>query len=221
MQAVASATEELTASSREIGQQMERSSQIAAQAVEEATRTNTSVDGLALAAQKIGDVIQLIQQIAGQTNLLALNATIEAARAGEAGKGFAVVASEVKSLASQTAKATEEIATQVSGIQSATGETVTAIKNISATISQINQISTTIAAAVQEQTAATGEISKNVQQAAQGTVEISRSINKVTETTDKTGQASTQVLDVSTQLAGLADKLRAEVNQFLTTLRAA
>ena len=219
VQAVAGATEELTASSREIGEQMDKSARVAQQAVEEASRTSTTVDGLAQAAQKIGDVVQLIQQIAGQTNLLALNATIEAARAGESGKGFAVVASEVKSLANQTAKATEEISAQISGIQSATVETVTAIRNIGGTISQISQISTTIAAAVQEQVAATGEISRNVQQAAQGTTEISGSISKVTLSAGHTGETATHVLEASTELTDKGNKLRSEVEKFLVTLR--
>jgi len=219
VQSVASATEELTASSHEIAQQMDKSSKIAHQAVEEANNTNTTVNGLARAAQKIGDVVILIQDIAGQTNLLALNATIEAARAGEAGKGFAVVASEVKSLATQTAKATEEIAAQIADIQHATTATVNAIKNIGETIGQISQISTTIAAAVQEQSAATNEISRNVQQAAQGTTEISSSINKVTSSASQTGDTATQVLDASNKLADQAAKLRTEVDYFLTTLR--
>ena len=219
VQAVASATEELTSSSQEIGQQMDRSAKTAGQAVEEAERTNITVDELAKAAQKIGDVIKLIQAIAEQTNLLALNATIEAARAGEAGKGFAVVASEVKSLATQTARATEDIAAQISGIQGSTAATVKAIKNISETIGQINQISTTIAAAVQEQTAATGEISRNVQQAAQGTTEISMSINKVTQSAVETGETSSHVLKASGLLADQAMTLHIEVEKFLTTLR--
>ena len=163
VQAVATATEELSASSREIGEQTARSSKTAEQAVDDASKTNATVDGLAQAAQNIGDVVALIQQIAGQTNLLALNATIEAARAGDAGKGFAVVASEVKSLANQTAKATEEISGQIADIQNATKETVTAIKTIGQTISHISEISTTIASAVQEQTAATSEISRSFQ----------------------------------------------------------
>jgi len=220
LQAVAGATEELTSASREIGEQMDRSSKISQMAVEEARRTSATVDGLTQAAQKIGDVTQLIQQIAGQTNLLALNATIEAARAGEAGKGFAVVASEVKSLANQTAKATEEISSQITGTQGATTETVTAIEKISGTIAQISHISTTIAAAAQQQTAATSEISRNVQQAAQGTAEISGSINRLNKSAGQTGETATRVLDASTELADQGARLRGEVERFLTTLRA-
>jgi methyl-accepting chemotaxis protein len=220
VETVAGATEELTASSNEIGDQMNRSSRIAQQAVEETSRTNATVDGLAQAAQKIGDVVQLIQQIAGQTNLLALNATIEAARAGESGRGFAVVASEVKSLATQTAKATEEISAQIAGIQEATAETVRAIRNIGGTIGEISEISTMIAAAVRQQVSATGEISRSVQQASQGTTEISRSINKVTQTAGQTGETSAKALEDSAQLAQQAVNLRAEVGRFLKMLRA-
>lgn len=220
VQVVANATEELTGSSREISNEMEKSSRIAQQAVEETSRTNVTVDSLSQAAQKIGDVVQLIQQIAGQTNLLALNATIEAARAGDAGKGFAVVASEVKQLANQTARATEEIAVQISDIQSATSGTVTAIKSIDGTIDEINQISITIAGAVQEQTNATGKISRNIQQAAHGTAEISEHISMLAQSAGHTGENAGKVLDASTQLADQADRLRDEVDRFLKILRA-
>jgi methyl-accepting chemotaxis protein len=187
----------------------------------EAEQTSSVVNGLAEDAQKIGSVVQLIQQIAGQTNLLALNATIEAARAGDAGKGFAVVASEVKSLANQTAKATEEIAGQIAGIQQATTSTVSAIKGIGLSIGNISNVATAVAAAVQEQIAATGEISNNVQQAATGTQEISRNITGVAEAANQTGIAAESVLTVSQDLAKQAENLRAEVDKFLSALNKA
>jgi methyl-accepting chemotaxis protein len=218
VQAVAGATEEMTASSREIGQQMENASKMAIDAVAETNKTSTTVDGLARAAQKIGAVVELIQQIAGQTNLLALNATIEAARAGEAGKGFAVVASEVKSLANQTGKATEDISLQISDVQQATESTVAAIKAIGESISQISHVSTAIASSVQEQIAVAGEISANVQQAAQGTAEISRNIGGVAQASEETGAAANMVLSAANELAQQAENLRREVDQFLTAL---
>ena len=173
VQSVASATEELSSSVTEISRQVQESARMASEAVGQARTTNDRVSELSKAAARIGDVVELINTIAGQTNLLALNATIEAARAGEAGRGFAVVASEVKALAEQTAKATGEISQQISGIQGATQESVTAIKGISSTIEKLSEISSTIAAAVEEQGAATQEISRNVQQAAQGTQQVS------------------------------------------------
>jgi methyl-accepting chemotaxis protein len=221
VQTVATAAEELSSSVMEIGRQVEQSSKIANEAVGEADRTNTTVEGLNHAAQRIGEVVQLIETIAGQTNLLALNATIEAARAGDAGKGFAVVASEVKSLASQTAKATEEIRAQIGEIQGATGQTVEAIHNIGATIRQMSEIATAIASAVEEQGAATREIATNVHQAAQGTGEIATNIGGVSRAASDTGAAATQVLSSAGELARQSETLRRDVDQFLATVRAA
>jgi methyl-accepting chemotaxis protein len=221
VQTVASASEELSSSITEISRQVAQSAKMAGQAVEEARRTDRSVQGLADAAQKIGDVVKLINDIAGQTNLLALNATIEAARAGEAGKGFAVVASEVKSLATQTAKATEDIASQIGAIQQATHESVSAIQGIGKTIAEINEVAATIAAAVEEQGAATQEIARNVQQAAKGTGEVSTNITGVTTAAGETGTAATKVLESCTALTSEADRLRREVDSFLGNIRAA
>jgi methyl-accepting chemotaxis protein len=221
VQTVASATEELTASIGEIGQQVERSSQIAARAVEDARRTDTTVESLAKAADKIGEVVGLIQNIAAQTNLLALNATIEAARAGDAGKGFAVVASEVKSLANQTAQATEEIAAQIGAIQATTGEAVTAIRAIGATIGEMNQISAGIAAAVEQQGAATRDIAGNVHQAARGTDEVSTNIAGVSQASGEVGSAAGQVLAAAEELARQSDRLKDEMANFLRTVRGA
>jgi methyl-accepting chemotaxis protein len=221
VQTVAAAAEELSSSIAEISRQVAQSAQIAGQAVNDAAKTNTSMQGLAEAAQRIGDVVKLINDIAGQTNLLALNATIEAARAGEAGKGFAVVASEVKSLANQTAKATEEIGAQIGAIQGATGGAVEAIKGISVTIGQINEIATTIASAVEEQGAATQEIARNIQQASKGTADVSANIVGVTQATGETGQAAGQVLAASDALSKQSGHLRGEVDRFLSGIRAA
>ncbi|MGQ9369796.1 methyl-accepting chemotaxis protein [Azospirillum sp. ST 5-10] len=221
VQTVAAAAEEMAGSIGEIGQQVARSTTVAGRAVEETARTNARVLGLADAAQKIGDVVQLITSIAGQTNLLALNATIEAARAGEAGKGFAVVASEVKSLANQTARATEDIAAQVAAIQEATGGVVKAIGEIGSVITSVNDISTSIAAAIEEQGAATAEISRNVQQAAQGTHEVSGTIGQVTEAAGETGTAAGQVLSAAGELSQQAETLRGEVERFLAGIKAA
>ena len=221
VQNVASSTEEMTASIAEIARQVAQSTAIAGAAVEEAGRTNTTMRALTDAAQRIGEVVQLIQDIASQTNLLALNATIEAARAGEAGKGFAVVASEVKTLANQTGKATEEIAGQVTAIQAATRSAVEAIKGIDGTIGRISEIATTIAAAIEEQGAATGEITRSTQETARGTEAVTRNIAGVSEAASKTGAAAAQVLAASGGLGEQAETLRAEVDQFLATIRAA
>ena len=217
---VASATEELSASIHEISSQVTESTRIVSQAVHQADDTNGRVRQLAEAAQKIGAVVTLINDIAGQTNLLALNATIEAARAGEAGKGFAVVASEVKQLATQTARATEEIATQVRAIQESTESSAGAIQNITQTINRVNEISTAIASAVEEQGAATQEISRNVQQAAAGTSEVTTNVLGVTEASQQTSAASTQVLSAANELSRYGETLRSEVNSFLHTVRA-
>ncbi|MGO4714785.1 methyl-accepting chemotaxis protein [Bradyrhizobium sp. 2TAF24] len=221
VQTVAVATEELSSSVGEIGRQVTQSTEIAAKAVQEANRTNATVQGLSSAAQKIGDVVKLISDIASQTNLLALNATIEAARAGEAGRGFAVVANEVKSLASQTAKATEEISAQVAAMQQATGEAVAAIGSISGTIAAINEIATTIASAVEEQGAATQEIARNVQQAAEGTGQVSQTIVGVNQAAGETGTAANQVLVSAEELSRQSATLRADVDRFLANIRAA
>jgi methyl-accepting chemotaxis protein len=221
VQTVATATEELSSSVAEIGRQVTESTKIAGQAVDEAGRTNVTVQGLSAAAQKIGDVVKLISDIASQTNLLALNATIEAARAGDAGKGFAVVASEVKSLANQTAKATEEISAQVAAMQGATSEAVQAIQSIGGTIGTINEIATTIASAVEEQGAATQEIARNVQEAAQGTGQVSSNIVGVNQAAGETGAAASQVLASAEELGKQAETLRADVGSFLANIRAA
>ncbi|NUB13551.1 hypothetical protein GAY28_13070, partial [Azospirillum brasilense] len=214
------AVEPLAACSGEIGQQVEGPVAIAREAVSRTEQIGGTADSLAQSAQLIGDVVKLIQGIAGQTNLLALNATIEAARAGEAGKGFAVVASEVKSLANQTAKATEDISAQIAGIQAATNQTIGAIQGIGETIRSINEISTTIASAVQEQAAATQEISNNVAQAARGTDEIARSIEAVSVAANETAQASSLVIRSSSDLSGQSDSLKHQVETFLQALKA-
>jgi methyl-accepting chemotaxis protein len=220
VQTVASATEELSASISEIGSQVGESSRIVANAVRQADETNDKVQSLAAAAQKIGDVVRLINDIAGQTNLLALNATIEAARAGEAGKGFAVVASEVKTLATQTAKATDEIGGQIRAIQEATGASAEAIATITETIRRVNEISTAIASAVEEQGAATQEISRNVQQAAQGTTEVASNIAGVTQAAGETGAVANQVLSAAVALSRGGMELKGQVGEFLRTIRA-
>jgi methyl-accepting chemotaxis protein len=221
VQSVAAAAEEMALSVNEISRQVQQSARMAGEAVDQARTTNDRVGELSKAAARIGDVVELINTIAGQTNLLALNATIEAARAGEAGRGFAVVASEVKALAEQTAKATGEIGQQVSGIQAATQESVTAIQAISGTIEKLSEISSTIAAAVEEQGTATREISRNVQQAAQGTQQVSVNITDVQRGASETGSASSQVLSAAQSLSGDSNRLKLEVGKFLNSVRAA
>ncbi|CCE08210.1 putative methyl-accepting chemotaxis protein [Bradyrhizobium sp. STM 3843] len=221
VQSVASATEELSSSVNEISRQVQESARMSNEAVDQARKTNDRVGELSQAAARIGDVVELINTIAGQTNLLALNATIEAARAGEAGRGFAVVASEVKALAEQTARATGEIGQQIASIQSATQESVGAIREISGTIERLSEISSTIAAAVEQQGAATQEISRNVQQAARGTHEVSSNITDVQQGASETGSASSQVLSAARSLSQDSNRLKLEVGKFLSNVRAA
>jgi methyl-accepting chemotaxis protein len=220
VQTVAASAEEMTSSIGEITRQVGTSAGIARAAAERAQDTNKTIQSLANEADAIGAVVQLIADIASQTNLLALNATIEAARAGDAGKGFAVVASEVKNLASQTAKATEDISARINGIQQATGSAVAATMEITRTIGEINEIATTIAAAVEEQDAATREIARNVQQAAAGTQEISNNISGVQETAQATSQSAGNVLDAARSLSREAETLRGEVDGFIQRVRA-
>ncbi|RXG89225.1 methyl-accepting chemotaxis protein [Bradyrhizobium zhanjiangense] len=221
VQTVASAAGELSSSITEISQRVAQAASVADKAAADGQRTNDTVQGLAAAAHKIGEVIDLINQIASQTNLLALNATIEAARAGEAGKGFAVVASEVKSLASQTAKATDEIGAQITAIQAETNEVVGNIESIRATIMEVNEISSSIAAAVEEQGAATQAIARNVQEAASGTDQVSQNISGVTDATAETGQAAGLVLQSSGRLTQKLQSLEYEVGAFVAGVRAA
>ena len=221
VRSVASATEEMASSINEIGRQVQESARMATDAVDQARKTNDRVSELSKAAARIGDVVELINTIAGQTNLLALNATIEAARAGDAGRGFAVVASEVKALAEQTAKATGEIGQQITGIQAATEESVNAIKEISGTIEKLSEISSTIASAVEEQGAATQEISRNVLQAAHGTQQVSSNVTDVQRGAGETGAASSQVLSAAKSLSGDSNRLKFEVGKFLNAVRAA
>jgi methyl-accepting chemotaxis protein len=221
VQTVSAGTEELSSSIAEIGRQVVSSAEIARKAVEEAGATDATMQGLADNAARISVVVDLIQTIASQTNLLALNATIEAARAGEAGRGFAVVASEVKNLASQTAKATDEIRQQIGDMQNVTSTAVTAIRNISSTITEINDVTTAIAAAVEEQGAATREIARNIQHAAGGTSEVSSNIVGVSNASNEAGTAAADVLSASDALRREADVLRAEIHAFLSNIRAA
>jgi methyl-accepting chemotaxis protein len=219
--AVASATEEMSASVGEIGRQVQDSKRIAGEAVKQAEKTDSRITELSQAAARIGDVVRLITAIAEQTNLLALNATIEAARAGEAGRGFAVVASEVKALAAQTAKATDEITTQIAGMQVATQESVGAIKEISSTITRISDIAQTVAATLEEQAGVTTEIARNVGEAAKGTAEVADRITEVNRGASATGAASGQVLASARALSSESGLLKAEVEKFLNTVRAA
>ncbi|WP_027533654.1 methyl-accepting chemotaxis protein [Bradyrhizobium sp. WSM3983] len=221
VQTVASAAGQLSASITEISQRVAQAASVADKAAADGQRTNDTVQGLAAAAHKIGEVIDLINQIASQTNLLALNATIEAARAGEAGKGFAVVASEVKSLASQTAKATDEIGAQITAIQAETNRVVGNIESIRKTIMEVNEISSSIAAAVEEQGAATQAIAHSVQEAASGTDQVSQNISGVTDATAETGQAAGLVLQSSGRLTGKLQSLENEVSAFVAGVRAA
>ena len=218
---VAAAAEELSSSIAEIGARVGDSTTMIARAVEQAKTTDHQVQFLAKAADAIGNVVKLINDIAGQTNLLALNATIEAARAGEAGKGFAVVASEVKQLATQTSKATDEIAGQITAIQAATGEAIGAIQTITGTIGSVNEIAASIAAAIEEQGATTQEIARNVTEAARGTSDVSTNIVNVNEAAQHSSRSAMQVLEAATALNGNGDKLKGVVDNFLAKVRAA
>jgi methyl-accepting chemotaxis protein len=221
VETVAAAAEELSSSIGEISRQVDEAARISVAAAEETARTNQRVRSLATTTDRIGEVVKLITDIASQTNLLALNATIEAARAGDAGKGFAVVANEVKTLANQTAKATEEIGSQIAAVQEQTRDAVTAIQSIGGVIEQVRDISSSIAAAVEEQGAATQEIARNVQQASHGTHEVSDNIAGVTEAATNTGSAAGQVLAAAQALSRDSDRLRGEVANFLSSIRAA
>jgi methyl-accepting chemotaxis protein len=221
VQSAAAASEEMASSVTEIGRQVQQSETITHAAVRQAEQTNARISELSQSAGRIGEVVKMIAAVAEQTNLLALNATIEAARAGEAGRGFAVVASEVKALAAQTAKATEEIGTQITQMQSATQQSVSAIKEIGVTIGRISEISTAIAAAVQQQGAATQEITRNVQQAAQGAIQVGDSIGVVGRGAANTGTAAEQVHGFARSLASQGNHLKLEVGKFLNTIRAA
>jgi methyl-accepting chemotaxis protein len=221
VQTVASAAEELSVSIREITQQVAQAGNVINEGVRQTIQSNEHVQGLAGTAEKIGDVVRIISDIAGQTNLLALNATIEAARAGDAGKGFAVVASEVKALATQTAKATEEIAAQIKTIQEATQLAVHSIRSVTETMGKVNETATAIASAVEEQGSATQEISRNVLQAAQGTQEVSGNIAGVIGAAQQTGAAAVQVLASADELSQNGEVLKAQVQAFLREVRAA
>jgi len=219
VQTVSAAVEELSASIGEINHQVSESARINSEAVTEVQTADTTISSLSDAAEQIGDVVRLIQAIAGQTNLLALNATIEAARAGEAGKGFAVVASEVKNLASQTANATEEISRKIATVQQVSTESVNAIRGIGKTIDQTNQIAGSISNAVQQQSMAVGEISRNVQQVSVGAGKIASSIMDVTQDASESQTASAEVLEDSTKLLQQAERLQTEIQHFLTKIR--
>jgi methyl-accepting chemotaxis protein len=221
VQSVASATEELASSVREISTQVQESNRIALSAVKQADETDARINALSQAANRIGDVIKLITSVAEQTNLLALNATIEAARAGDAGRGFAVVAQEVKALASQTAKATDEIGIQIAGMQTATQEAVGSLKMISSTIGKISEITSAISAAIEEQGAATQEISGNIQRTADGTSHVADTIAEVSQGANQTGAASSQLLSSAKQLSDSTSSLQAEIDGFLKSIAAA
>jgi methyl-accepting chemotaxis protein len=221
VQSVASATEELAGSVREISAQVQESNRIALSAVKQADETDSRINALSQAANRIGDVIKLITSVAEQTNLLALNATIEAARAGDAGRGFAVVAQEVKALASQTAKATDEIGIQIAGMQTATQEAVGSLKMISSTIGKISEITSAISAAIEEQGAATQEISGNIQRTADGTSQVAGTIAEVSHGANQTGAASSQLLSSAKQLSDSTTSLQAEIDGFLKSIAAA
>lgn len=216
---VAAATEQMTNSVSEISQQVSHASQITSAAVQEVRQANEDVTGLSDASKKIGDVVALIAEIASQTNLLALNTSIEAARAGEAGKGFAVVAAEVKSLATQTATATEEIGKQITEIQDASNRAVDAIGKIGETMGRVDEVATAIAAAVEQQSAATQEIAGNIDQASKGTSDVSSNIRLITETVGATDGAATEVLEASNKLATSGDTMRGTVQGFLGEVR--
>jgi methyl-accepting chemotaxis protein len=221
VQTVAAASEELSASISEISRQVSNAASIAGRAVDEARQTDVTVQGLAEVVSGIRDVVKLISDIAGQTNLLALNATIEAARAGDSGRGFAVVASEVKSLATQTAKATGEISAQIDAVQNVTRDTVQAMKRIGGTISEVSSVATSIASAVEEQGAATKEITRSTQQAAARTQEVSDNISGVSEGAKTTGHAAQGVKSAAEALNQQTDRLRSQVDDFLAKIRAA
>ena len=221
VQTVASASEELSSSVAEISRQMTYSARIAGKTMEDTQRTNAIVESLATAAQKIGEVVSLINGIASQTNLLALNATIEAARAGDAGKGFAVVAGEVKALATQTSNATQEIAGQITAIQEATREAVAAIKGIGGTITELNEIATTIAAGMEEQGAATQEITRNTQEAAKGVTDVTANIGEICRNVEATGAEASDVVKAAGDLERRASALRIEADRFVASVRAA
>ncbi|MBP0445332.1 methyl-accepting chemotaxis protein [Roseomonas sp. SSH11] len=221
VQTVAASAEELASSIAEVSRQVGSSAEVARRAAGDARATDSAVQGLSEAARSIGDVVRLISDIAGQTNLLALNATIEAARAGEAGRGFAVVASEVKTLAAQTAKATEQIGAQIAAMQGETERAVLAIGGIVRTIEEMNSITTQVAAAAEEQTAATREIGRAVAEAASGTQEVSRHTAGVTEGAERTGAAASQLRAASAELAQQSEQLRGKVDGFLAEIRAA
>jgi methyl-accepting chemotaxis protein len=221
VQSVAEATEQVVASVNEIDSQVQLSAQITHQAVEQAEKTDARIAKLAQAANRIGDVTEMIAKIASQTNLLALNATIESARAGEAGRGFAVVAQEVKALASQTSQATGEISSQIAEIQAATQESVLAIKEIGDTIGRVSGIAATIAASIDAQGDATRDIARNVQQAAIGTTQVANNIGDVSRGATEIGSASAQVLSSAQLLSSENKRLKAEVMRFLHTVRVA